>query len=432
MPASFDHIKTLFSTAVLNYFCLCNLELKALAYQFYQLICHMTWPLALASVANLYYELHCMSHLWRWIKKLKWAGYGYNNKDATNPEASELANFCPACPQPGINLEESWLANASNPVYWCTFVTNRNFKADPISQKEVNVWLYDDGGMAPKQQDYFDFLKTAMESSTSICCQCQCQCLISLRKRHVKTHSKQLLQLWLPQNLVTEQDLLRLPVQDTVATVQTQWQIFSLLFKGEQQKNVDFAFLQALKTTGVAVQQKVTLIYDIACQYSVHLQEQIGQHLPAGLIVDMAIGLFHVHAHKDECFFRFALTFIPGIGIVCSKILESLWLALNTVLSTVRTALLSHQAEMLNDHASDSNHKKLLGIALAISMSVGLAAQQWESAISEAGKQRLADISAMDIYLTKTCTDQADQPMPRSDRVLNPVENGWNMPLWWK
>ena len=215
------------------------------------------------------------------------------------------------------------------------------------------------------------------------------------------------------------------------------------LFKGEQQKNVDFAFLQALKTTGVAVQQKVTLIYDIACQYSVHLQERIGKHLPAGLIVDMAIGLFHVHAHKDECFFRFAPTFIPGIGIVCGKILESLWSALNTISSTVRTALLSHRAEMLDDHASDSNHKKLLGIALAIckshtdasamvtqtkqyfddmTVSAGLAAHHWERAISEAEKRRLADVSAMDVYSTRNCADQADRPMPSLDRALNPVE----------
>ena len=166
MPASFDHIKTLFSTAVLNHFRLCNLELKASAYQFYQLICRMTQPLAPASVVNLYHELRRMSRLWRWMKKLKWAGYGHNNKDATNPDAGELAKFCPACPQPGINLEEGWLADATNSVYRRTFVADGNFKADHISQKGIDVWLYDGGGMAPKQQDYFDFLKTAMESST--------------------------------------------------------------------------------------------------------------------------------------------------------------------------------------------------------------------------------------------------------------------------
>jgi ATP-dependent exoDNAse (exonuclease V) beta subunit len=37
------------------------------------------------------------------------------------------------------------------------------------------------------------------------------------------------------------------------------------LFRGEQQKNVDFVFLQALKTTRVDLQQGVMLIYNIVC-----------------------------------------------------------------------------------------------------------------------------------------------------------------------
>lgn len=200
------------------------------------------------------------------------------------------------------------------------------------------------------------------------------------------------------------------------------------LFKGEQQKNVDFAFLQALKTTKVDARQQVTLIYDIACQYSVNLQERIGHLLPAGLVVDAAIGLFHVHAHKDECFFRFAPSFIPGLGVVCGEILESLWSALNTISPSVRTALLSHRAEMLDDHATDSNHKKMLGMAFALckahenastaviqtkeyfeglTSSAGLAAVEWERAIQTAEQTRLDDRSAMDIYSAK-CGSNAD------------------------
>jgi hypothetical protein len=75
------------------------------------------------------------------------------------------------------------------------------------------------------------------------------------------------------------------------------------LFQREQQKNIDFAFLQALKTTRVDLQLEVMLIYDIICQYIIHILECIGAHLPAGLTIDQAIGLFHVHGHKDECFF---------------------------------------------------------------------------------------------------------------------------------
>jgi len=62
------------------------------------------------------------------------------------------------------------------------------------------------------------------------------------------------------------------------------------LFHGKQQKNVDFAFLQAIQN--VDPKQGVLLIYDIACQYFVHLRERIGSHLPDGLTINSAIGSF--------------------------------------------------------------------------------------------------------------------------------------------
>ncbi|KAM6489952.1 hypothetical protein JOM56_014531, partial [Amanita muscaria] len=64
IPASFIRIRTLFSAHVLNYFRLCNLELKAPAYQFYQLIRRLTNPIGPAKVVNLYHEFRRMSRLW--------------------------------------------------------------------------------------------------------------------------------------------------------------------------------------------------------------------------------------------------------------------------------------------------------------------------------------------------------------------------------
>ena len=93
---------------VLDHFWLCNLELKASAYRFYQLIQHVTLPMRPAEVVNLYHELWRMSCLWCWMKRLIWAGYGHNQRDPLNPEPGSLANFCPACPQVGINIPENW------------------------------------------------------------------------------------------------------------------------------------------------------------------------------------------------------------------------------------------------------------------------------------------------------------------------------------
>lgn len=208
------------------------------------------------------------------------------------------------------------------------------------------------------------------------------------------------------------------------------------LFKGEQQKNIDFALLKALESTHVTPEQGVLLIYDIACQYFVHLQDRIGSRLPFGLDVDAAIGLFHVHAHKDQCFFRYATSFIPGAAIVAGEILESLWSSLNAISPTARTATLAHRAEMLDDHASDSNHKKTVGIistlcrnhSQAVDMldhartyyqnltneSGNVAVEKWTQDIEEAERIRKHTLSAMDIYAAKLDTDQDVSRQPGS------------------
>jgi hypothetical protein len=108
LPASFKRIKTLFTAQVLDLYRLCNLELKASAYQFYQLMRRLTRPMAPAEVPNLYREFRRMSRLWRWMKKLKWAGYSGSTKTVSDVGKGELAIYCPACPQPGINIPDNW------------------------------------------------------------------------------------------------------------------------------------------------------------------------------------------------------------------------------------------------------------------------------------------------------------------------------------
>jgi hypothetical protein len=142
------------------------------------------------------------------------------------------------------------------------------------------------------------------------------------------------------------------------------------LFRGEQQKNVDWSLLEAIRTTHVDPDQGLMFIYDIICQYWIYLNSRIGHLLPIGLEIDRAIGLFHVHAHKEECFYRFASSFIPGAGIVAGEILESLWSRLNLITTSTRTATLAHRAEVIDDHASDSNHKKALGIGQSVGRSM--------------------------------------------------------------
>lgn len=108
LPASFERIRTLFSAQLLDHFRLCNLELKASAYHFYHLLQRLTSPMAPAEVVNLYREFRRMSRIWRWMKRLKWAGYGNATSKSNEASAGQLTVFCPACPQPGINIPDNW------------------------------------------------------------------------------------------------------------------------------------------------------------------------------------------------------------------------------------------------------------------------------------------------------------------------------------
>jgi hypothetical protein len=195
---------------------------------------------------------------------------------------------------------------------------------------------------------------------------------------------------------------------------------FADMYLGEQQKNIDFILLRLIKVIGLDAEQGLFFIYDIVCQYIVNLRKRIGKDLPDDLSIDQAIDLFHVHCHKDECFFRFATTFIPGAGVVAAQILESLWSTLNTISPKLRTASLPHRAETLDDHASDSNNKKLLAMTdtlrdkyMDAKVMIIQAKENyskivqtinpvtfhiWEQEIIRAEKSRVENITAMDIY----------------------------------
>src|SRR5258705_4800551 len=86
--------------------------------------------------------------------------------------------------------------------------------------------------------------------------------------------------------------------------------------KGERQMNMDWSLCEALATTNVGSIKYVLDIYDIACQYWTHLNERITSnpklHIPSHVQLLHAIGLFHVHGHKDECLYRWATNYVPG------------------------------------------------------------------------------------------------------------------------
>lgn len=218
VPTTFSQFRTLATSEVLDHMRYSNLDLKSSSWQYHRLLRRQTQPLPVHGNMNLYKELRRLSREWRWMKKLKWAGYGHGSflsesgkdhlsdigtagshvdpavpgqiattqenavigrtsngaiylGDPLNPTAGSLANFCPACPQVGVNLCPDWENDPNQWVYTRFVVLDGNFKADHVRQKaddNDDIWLSNGGGMYAKQEDYQAFIRTARQRR-SVC-----------------------------------------------------------------------------------------------------------------------------------------------------------------------------------------------------------------------------------------------------------------------
>ena len=92
--------------------------------------------------------------------------------------------------------------------------------------------------------------------------------------------------------------------------------------------NMDWSLCEALATTNVGEISQVLHIYDINCQYQKHLHDRIQGNpllsIPEHIKLIHAIGLFHVHGHKEECLYRWATSYVPGAGVIDGEVMETL------------------------------------------------------------------------------------------------------------
>lgn len=130
---------------------------------------------------------------------------------------------------------------------------------------------------------------------------------------------------------------------------------------------MDYCLTQSLKYKSEGLPY-VALYYDIMCQYWRNLWKRFEKNphlnLPNNMDIKRAIGLFHVHGHMDQCFSRYAPTYVPGVGMVAGEILESLWAVFNGACDSARFMTSQSRREYLDDQINDSNMKKLLGIGV--------------------------------------------------------------------
>ncbi|KAG1841512.1 hypothetical protein F4604DRAFT_1690349 [Suillus subluteus] len=308
-PASFTSLKTAFTFAVLDDFLLDNLECGMLA-------------------MNSYSKLR----QWRQLKQLKWHGFGHEKQ---KPKAGELALFCPACPQPGVNVnlaernvsDHAWL-------YLRSLVMDGNFKAKHMFPANLIDEVALTNGLG-----FMDIVQRL-----------DCNNHQAVNQANASRHKLEATGIggcacarhgcFVPYSMVDFQ-------------------------KGESQKqmNMDYALCQALGYNTDGIDRALTF-YDINCQYHKHLnwwvEESPYLDLPWGMEVIPGIGLWHVHGHQDKCYVRYASNFITGTARIDGKIMETLWAPLNIISLSARGMSTPHQKECLDFQMNDCNFMKMI------------------------------------------------------------------------
>ncbi|KAN0094398.1 hypothetical protein V8E55_002685 [Tylopilus felleus] len=211
----------------------------------------------------------------------------------------ELVLFCPACPQSRINLDQNEVEHQS-----CKFT--RSFIMD--------VRLMDGLGYMVGRENYKAYLKATHHPLKASTCNNH-QAVNQANTGHRKLEATSI--------RATACTWHGCFVPHTIVDFQ----------KGERQVNMDYSLAHALG----------------------HNMDGI-----TDLNIIPRIGIWHVHGHRPECYARYALLFISGVGWVDSKVLETLWSLLNIVSGSTRGMTSSHCQELLDFQMNDSNFMKMI------------------------------------------------------------------------
>ncbi|KAH8994378.1 hypothetical protein EDB86DRAFT_2805115 [Lactarius hatsudake] len=351
-PSTFKQIETLFTFSVLEDFITDNLECKTTAQQYYSKLQSMTSKMFPNKVQNRYKQLLRASRQWRDLKTRMESGLGHQPETESPPDGA-MAVFCPACPQPGINLPTDW--KTLYPPYVPyeldqlirTFIMDGNFSAEHMRHKSGEKDVALSAGMAfmANPDSYSAHLQSGKEVAQPSTCN-------TYRAIEQANSSRAHLD-------VTGIGATACCHGFFVPTSVVDFQ------KGERQINMDYSICKALSYNMEDIPVALVM-YDIMCQYRVHFQERVKNSpklsLPSLLQLRMGIGLFHIHGHQDSCLPRYSPSYIQGAKQVDGEIIETLWAPLNNISRSLRGMSLDHRQEVLDVHINHSNWKKLVRI----------------------------------------------------------------------
>ncbi|KAI0341038.1 hypothetical protein BDW22DRAFT_1445358 [Trametopsis cervina] len=349
-PASCDRPATVFTFAVLDNFILHNRACNMPAQSYFNALQRMTDPIQPHLTPNRYREFLRVIRQWRHLKTRRQSGVAHDGY--RTDVKGQMALFCPACPQPNVNLSDDWQNDPDRWKYRIQLVMDGNFAAEHQRMKnpEDDVWLADGDGFFVGRSRFQEHSRTAVERVQRSSCN---------DHKAVNGPGRK--------SILDATGIGATACARHGAMVPHSVVNFT---RGEKQRDMDYSYVNSVERLIHPSISEAVLYYDVVCQWMVHLGFRIEnspilknmlKHLP-NLRAVKGIGLFHVHGHKQACLPRFSPDFIKGVGMVDGEIIETLWAGLNDTSRGTRGMTSAHRQEVIDDQIGYSNWMKTIRI----------------------------------------------------------------------
>ena len=128
---------------------------------------------------------------------------------------------------------------------------------------------------------------------------------------------------------------------------------------------MDYIFASSLR--GISL-KKVTVSYDISCQWSVKLIQRL-KLLPENLSnvfnklnLEFAVPKLHINGHKSACWTRYGFNYRPGVGRTDGEGIERRWADANDAATSTKEMRDGHWQDVLDDVCNESNYRKTIDL----------------------------------------------------------------------
>ncbi|KAF9048911.1 hypothetical protein BJ165DRAFT_1402762 [Panaeolus papilionaceus] len=258
---------------------------------------------------------------------------GHDPMSAVVTRDGQMALLCPACPHPGINMPDRW-ESSTKPYVHSLFLAidaNVRLKRKNISDP-LDPGLVKGGAYFVEDSKYHAHL-VAREKEKDPKSSCSRHDAVNLSNSH--------------------------RYQGHAAT--------GVGKVGERYANMDYLFYNAVSTLQKPISYVVS--YDIACQWSVHLQKRLTDMDATFFLygpehrIQFLVPKFHLPAHISACCWRFSFNYRRGVGRTDGEAPERGWPVTNALAGSTREMLAGTRRDVLEYQFSDHNWVKITNLA---------------------------------------------------------------------